>query len=192
MWPRPLHLDTEKCTSMAAAGKRTIEHSSTGIGSGKVAVRANMAQQNGGFPAFHFVNNVTDDKGVLITQFQAANSKHETRIVIRPSEEEGDCVTKGVMKELKVGGKKLEKMSNTDAITQFGRIVAHWGLRAIQPDGYSGKGAKPAGWQYKAQYYVAKEGYVLTQNINKDDVRLPTIKEHSMPAAKRSRLMQKS
>ena len=163
------------------------------MGSGWCSTRAVMAQQNEGFPIFHFVNNVKDDNGVLITQFQAANGEQKARIAIRASEPTSkDCVTKGVMKELKVGGKKLETMTNSEAIGLFGSIARDWKLRAIQPDGYSGTGAKPAGWQYKAQFYEAKEGYVLTQNINKYDVRLPTIKEHSMPAAKRSRLMQKS
>ena len=148
-----------------------------------------MAQQNKGFPIFHFVKNVTDDNGVPITQFQEANSKHEARIVIRPSNPTSkDCVTKGVMKALKVGGKKLETMTNSEAIRFFGSIAHDWKLRAIQPDGYSGTGHKPAGWQYKAQYYVAKEGFVLTQNIHEFDSRLPTKTEHSMPAAERSRL----
>ena len=146
----------------------------------------------GAFPLHLLLNDkVTNENGTHLTQFQAATGGQEARIAIRPSKPTSkDCVIKVVMKELKVGGKNLEKMTNSKAIDAFGRNATKWGLRPVHPDGYCGTGAKPAGWQYKGQYYVAKKGFVLTQSINMFDTRLPTEEEHSMPAAKRTRYAQ--
>ena len=179
---------------MKEAGMRAITHSSTGMGTGPSAVRAEIAEKVGAFPLYRFVNGeTTNENGTLpLTQYQAAKGEQKAMILIRASKPTTeDCVSKAILKALNLGGKKnLKTMSNSDAINVFGACAHNWGMRPVQPDGYSGKGPKPAGWQYKVQYYEAKEGHVLTQNIGKFDSVLP--KENSKPAAKRPRTTKSS
>ena len=162
------------------------------MGCGPTAVRAEIAELMGAFPLNLLLNDkVTNENGTHLTQFKAATDEQEASIAIRSSKkEEGDCVLKVVMKELKIGGKNLKTMSNNDAIRAFRSNAKKWGLQAVQPDGYIRGQRKPAGWQYKAHYYEARKGFVLTQSIDKFDTRLPTEEEHSMPAAKRTRFAQ--
>ena len=96
------------------------------------------------------------------------------------------------MKQLNLGGKNLETMSNSDAIKALAINTHRWGMQAVHQDGRRVKvGPKPKGWQYETRYLEAMEGFVLTQSINKFDTRLPKENEHaaddSKPAAKRPR-----